>query len=229
MLIANGLLIMVLAQDGGLARLDEIEAFVKPYVARLKKELTAAQRAKIAALGKNELIDLHFGYGQAIRNEWLWNGREESLINFLAAHGIKTPDGMSAVLIFFVWKDLHAELPPEQRRKFERESDLRRRKEESRWRLETELSTFLKDQSTQVSDCFSRGDASYIDRKITLTVSADGRVKRSSASSGGAQADGCLKRLLSKQRFSPFEFWPELTATSDEWHAVRVERPDAGL
>ena len=78
-------------------------------VVRLLKSLVAKdEQQKIAAMPESELVMLHFGLGQWIRNNMeLWNGNPQ----LMAATGEHDPDDASGVIIRAFWQQLQDELP----------------------------------------------------------------------------------------------------------------------
>jgi len=65
---------------------------------RLDGELDPADRDTIRAKAPEDMIDLHFGLGMYVRNEYgLWKG--SPLQDFFLAKGVRHPDDMSAVLL----------------------------------------------------------------------------------------------------------------------------------
>ena len=91
------------ARDRRLAQ----DPFLRPYVAKMKKLTAAETLEKIGRIAEKDLALLHFDYGMAIRNLWLWGDRDPALVQFFRAKGVDHPDGMSMVLIRALWQDLN--------------------------------------------------------------------------------------------------------------------------
>lgn len=91
------------ARDRRLAQ----DPFLRPYVDELKKVTPPESLARIRAMAEKDLVQLHFDFGMAIRNRWLWGERDPALVQFFHAKGIDHPDAMSMVLIRALWQDLN--------------------------------------------------------------------------------------------------------------------------
>lgn len=68
----------------------------------------AEELAKITQMSEGDLIDLHFGLGQWIRNNFgLWKENLE----LMQATGAIDPDDASGVIVKALWQRLQDELP----------------------------------------------------------------------------------------------------------------------
>jgi len=74
---------------------------VNDAVDLLMRILTDEQKNEIAALQEDDLIDLHFGLGLAIRNAFGLHDLDSKL---LADCGTKHPDDAAGVIIDFLWE-----------------------------------------------------------------------------------------------------------------------------
>lgn len=72
-------------------------------VNRLQTVLTGEQKLMIALMPEDDLIDLHFTLGLAIRNAF---GLHESDNKLLTECGTVHPDDASQAIIFELWKKL---------------------------------------------------------------------------------------------------------------------------
>jgi len=70
---------------------------------RLMEILDDEQKATIAAMSEEDLIDLHFGLGMAIRNAF---GLHEPGGQLLASCGVAQPDDASEVIVKMLWREL---------------------------------------------------------------------------------------------------------------------------
>lgn len=232
MVVVTGLVAIALAlNDAGTPAL-EAAPLLRPYVAQLKEDLPATEREKLAAYAEDDLILLHHGYGTAIRNRWLRGDRDKRLVGFFLEHGIQHPDSMSMVLIRALWMDLRTELTAEQKMKNDEENEVRRRKRANYHRLMFECDALLKRHDARITSCFERfgpNSANRVDRSpfFTLTVSADGRVKRVQPYTGGSEAtQECLQPILTEFSFSPFRLDSELTVYTLDRGSCRVREID---
>ncbi len=74
----------------------------------LKVEVSDSEQEKIRAMMESDLVMLHFGLGQWVRNHLgLW-GENPALIS---ATGAQTADDASGVIVRAFWSTLRAELP----------------------------------------------------------------------------------------------------------------------
>ena len=81
---------------------------VDAAVRTLRGLVASDELAKITLLAEDELVTLHFGLGQWVRNYFgLWEGNQE----LLNATGEKDADGASGVIIRKLWLELRGELP----------------------------------------------------------------------------------------------------------------------
>lgn len=68
--------------------------------------MSEADKAKVKASKKEDLILFHHGWGTSIRNEFgLWRGNEELMRDCHADH----PDDASMVIIEAVWQRLQSQ------------------------------------------------------------------------------------------------------------------------
>lgn len=80
----------------------------------LDAQIDAASRNKLAHMGYDELIELHQGWGQSIRDRFgMWSGNDELLEDCDPQY--THPDMCSTVIISRYWKKVRAELPPAER------------------------------------------------------------------------------------------------------------------
>jgi len=70
------------------------------------EKLPFESQANIAGMQEDELIDLHFGLGTWIRNNFLWHALGSDVL--VDRH----PDDVSVDIIKLVWKRLNRELKP---------------------------------------------------------------------------------------------------------------------
>lgn len=75
---------------------------VDDAVERLLLVLSDEDKSAIAAMQENDLYDLHFTFGLAIRNSWL--NQVDSYLR--AACGTYHPDDASHVIILELWRTL---------------------------------------------------------------------------------------------------------------------------
>ncbi|MEM8849675.1 MAG: DUF6794 domain-containing protein [Pseudomonadota bacterium] len=69
--------------------------------------LTEPQRAELAALSADELIDLHFNLGIRVREVFgLWNGNHALRADCSSVALTKHPDDVSLVIIGLAWERL---------------------------------------------------------------------------------------------------------------------------
>jgi len=81
---------------------------VDAAVRTLRGLVASDELEKITLLVEDDLVTLHFGLGQWVRNYFgLWEGNPD-LIN---ATGAEDADGASGVIIRALWLELRAELP----------------------------------------------------------------------------------------------------------------------
>ncbi len=81
---------------------------VEQAVRLLKSLITKDEQGKIAAMPESDLVMLHMGLGQWIRNTMgLWQGN----IRLLAATGEQDPDDASGLIIQAFWQVLQDERP----------------------------------------------------------------------------------------------------------------------
>ena len=81
---------------------------VEQAVRLLKSLIEKGEQDKIAAMPESDLVMLHMGLGQWIRNTMgLWQGN----IRLLAATGQPDPDDASGVIIQAFWQVLQDERP----------------------------------------------------------------------------------------------------------------------
>lgn len=75
-------------------------------ISRLSTELPQSEKAKLAAMARDELIQLHLGFGMGIRNEFgLWVGNF-ALIESCSGSPATHPDDVSMTIIERLWDDL---------------------------------------------------------------------------------------------------------------------------
>lgn len=72
-------------------------------VVRLMTILDEDQKAIIAAMREEDLIDLHFGLGMAIRNAF---GLHEPGSQLLTSCGVAHPDDASEIFVKMLWREL---------------------------------------------------------------------------------------------------------------------------
>ena len=81
---------------------------VDAAVRTLRGLVASDELAKITLLAEDELVTLHFGLGQWVRNYFgLWEGNPE----LIGATGAEDADGASEVIIRELWLELRGELP----------------------------------------------------------------------------------------------------------------------
>jgi hypothetical protein len=76
---------------------------VDEAVNRLMAILDGEQKVVIAAMREEDLIDLHFGLGMAIRNAF---GLHEPGSKLLASCGVVQPDDASEMIVKMLWGNL---------------------------------------------------------------------------------------------------------------------------
>jgi len=76
---------------------------VNEAVDRLMSILDDEHKAAIAAMREEDLIDLHFGLGMAIRNAF---GLHEPGSQLLASCGVAHPDDASEMIVKMLWREL---------------------------------------------------------------------------------------------------------------------------
>ncbi len=87
---------------------SSLPATIEQAVRLLKSLLEKGEQDEIAAMPESDLIMLHIGLGQWIRNNMgLWQGNER----LLAAIGERDPDDASGVIIQAFWQVLQDERP----------------------------------------------------------------------------------------------------------------------
>lgn len=87
---------------------DDLPVNIEAAVRVLQTMISESEQAKIAAMPEEELIALHFGLGQWIRNNFgLWQGNPRLLM----ATGEQHPDDASSVIIRAFWQRLRDGLP----------------------------------------------------------------------------------------------------------------------
>src|SRR5204863_2947328 len=107
------LILLIALAFGCVSRTDSKvaqDAFLRPYVDRLKKTAPPGDLDRIRAMAKSELILLLHGYGTGIRNEWLHASRDPQLVQFFHKKGIDDPEAASMVIIYALWYDLNRNL-----------------------------------------------------------------------------------------------------------------------
>jgi hypothetical protein len=77
---------------------------VSEAVERLMMVLDSEQKATIAAMREEDLFNLHFSLGMAIRNAF---GLHEPGSKLLASSGVVHPDDASVVIIQQLWNKLN--------------------------------------------------------------------------------------------------------------------------
>jgi hypothetical protein len=81
---------------------------VDAAVRTLRGLVASDELAKITLLAEDELVTLHYGLGQLVRNYFgLWEGNPE----LISATGAEDADGASEVIIRELWLELRGELP----------------------------------------------------------------------------------------------------------------------
>lgn len=81
-----------------------IDAAVRVLLSLVPRE----ELTKITQMSEGDLIDLHFGLGQLIRNNFgLWKGNPD----LMQATGERDPDDASCVIIKALWQQLNDDLP----------------------------------------------------------------------------------------------------------------------
>jgi hypothetical protein len=76
---------------------------VDEAIDRLMSILGAEEKATIAAMREENLIDLHFGLGMAIRNAF---GLHEPGSQLLTSCGVAHPDDASEIFVKMLWREL---------------------------------------------------------------------------------------------------------------------------
>ena len=83
---------------------ETVDAVVRLLMSMVPEE----ERARIATMGQEDLVQLHFGLGMWIRNNLgLWQGNQ----TLLEACGHNDPDDASTVIIEAFWKQLQEREP----------------------------------------------------------------------------------------------------------------------
>ncbi len=87
---------------------DNFPKTVDAAVRTLRGLVASDELAKITLLAEDDLVTLHFGLGQWVRNYFgLWEGNPELII----ATGAEDADGASEVIVRELWLELRGELP----------------------------------------------------------------------------------------------------------------------
>lgn len=87
---------------------DKFPTTIDAAVRALLGLVPAEELAKITQMSEGDLIDLHFGLGQWIRNNFgLW---KENL-GLMQAAGASDPDDASGVIVKALWQRLQDDLP----------------------------------------------------------------------------------------------------------------------
>lgn len=89
-----------------ISNMTTLPSTVEEAVERLMVILGDEQRLAIAVMGENDLIDLHFSLGMAIRNAF---GLHDANSKLFQACNVRDPDDASEVIIKELWKKLGTE------------------------------------------------------------------------------------------------------------------------
>lgn len=77
---------------------------IEQAVGVLLEQLPAGEKYKIAAISRDDLINLHFGLGTQIRNDFgLWSGNTA----LLESTGNSHPDDAAMAIIVALWRRLN--------------------------------------------------------------------------------------------------------------------------
>ncbi len=77
---------------------DDLPATLEECYIEIEKMLEPKDIQKIKSGTKDDLVELHFGLGMAIRNSWLWGG-QSGVYKYFVLNGITHPDNMSGIII----------------------------------------------------------------------------------------------------------------------------------
>ncbi|MFQ5937780.1 MAG: DUF6794 domain-containing protein [Acidiferrobacterales bacterium] len=193
------------------------DAFLRPYVAEMRRETPRDNLDRIAEASFDELVRFHMGYGGWIRNRWLWGERDPALMAFFRKRGVRHPDTMSHVLIQALWEELNADLTPAERRRVMEKRRVVAAKRASYEQLEDECAGQLAGTKGDFEHCYADHGPPTTNphnRKpfSKLMVGRDGSVKRVVYFDGASQPlRQCLDPLLAKYRFSAFEHDEQVT------------------
>ena len=87
---------------------DKFPTTIDAAVRALLGLVSAEDPAKITQMSEGNLIDLHFGLGQWIRNNFgLWEGNPD----LMQATGERDPDDASGLILKALWQQLQDDLP----------------------------------------------------------------------------------------------------------------------
>jgi len=87
---------------------DKFPTTINAAVRVLLGLVAVEELAKITQMSEGDLIDLHFGLGQWIRNNFgLWKENQD----LMQATGASDPDDASAVIVKALWLLLQDDLP----------------------------------------------------------------------------------------------------------------------
>jgi len=87
---------------------DQYPSTIEAAVRLLLDLVPAPELEKIAHMAEADLIDMHFGLGQWVRNHFgLWKDNRE----LLQVTGKRHPDDASAEIIHALWRRLRDDLP----------------------------------------------------------------------------------------------------------------------
>ena len=209
-------------------------AILRPYVEKLKEEVPADQLRTIRAMGADELILLHHGFGTWIRNKWLWgDNNAPELVAYFRSQGITHPDSMSGVIIKALWEDLNAKVTPEEARIISemRATVAKRRKNFET--LETECTALLTKHQAQFDSCYDRFGLPTSAPKnrepfFQLIVEKNGKVKEVGHwKNANPELKACLEKVLRSFNFSPFDHDEHLTVYTITYPHCRVSERDS--
>ncbi len=226
-------LILWLAVAGQTSQADlHRDAFLRPYVAEMRRETPRDNLDRIAEASFDELVKFHHGYGRWIRNRWLWGEHDPALLAFFRKHGVRHPDMMSGVLIQALWEELNADVTPAERRRVTEKRRVVAAKRASYERLEAECAGQLAGTKGDFEHCYAdhgvpSGNPHNREPFFLLIVGRDGSVKRVAHFDAANQPlRQCLDPLLAKYRFSAFEHDEQVTLYITKFPHCRVWERD---
>ena len=86
----------------------QIHALLRAHCRELQQSLTPEELEKLKAIPEDDLlVATHFGLATFVRNRWLLVEDSPLMAAFDADESYAEPDGVSAVLVCLLWRQLH--------------------------------------------------------------------------------------------------------------------------